>query len=49
MDHLAPRFRRDVRSEERREGMHVNVVSARTVVAGERCKRLEQVEDVADI
>ena len=49
MNHLAPRPSRDLCPWERVEGVLVDVVAARTVVARERLKRLDRVEDVADV
>jgi hypothetical protein len=47
MDHHAPRPGRDLCTWERVEGVLVNIVAARTVVASERLKRLDRVEDVS--
>jgi hypothetical protein len=49
VDHLAPRPRRDLRSRERVEAVLVEVVAARFVVACERLKRLDRVEDIARV
>ena len=49
MDHLAPSSGRDLCPWERVERVLIDVVAARTVVAGDRLKRLNRVEDVADV
>ena len=48
MDHLAPSPGRNLSPWERVEGVLVDVVATRTVVAGKRLKSLDCVEDVAD-
>ena len=49
MNHLAPGPGRDLCPWERVEGVHVDDIAVRTVVTGERLKRLDRVEDVADV
>jgi hypothetical protein len=49
MDHVAPRFGRDLRSRDRIEGMLIDVVAARTMVVCERFKRLDRVEDISEL
>jgi hypothetical protein len=49
MNYIAPRPGRDLCPWERFEGVFVDVVAARTVVACERSKRLDRVENVADV
>jgi len=49
MDYLAPRTGRSFRAREWVEGVLIDVIAARTMVAGECLKSLDRVNEIAEV